>query len=222
VQYPFSCVPVVYAGIEATLSAARVGRYLAAAKGDKHLALRLYVWNARICEAFYLPLQLTEVVIRNHVHAGVLRRYGPDWPSKGAFACTLPSRLKGEMEGTIRKERVNHGTKLTINHVVAGLSFGFWTHLLTKNYDHLLWKGGVHHAFKSAPPELTREKLHTSVERIRAWRNRIAHHFAIFDKGPTAEYQHLLQVARWTDLELEWLIRELSHVSATIGRRPRV
>ena len=96
------------------------------------MALRLYVWNARICEAFYLPLQLAEVTIRNRIHAGVILRYGTGWEAQGRFLCTLPQRLQSELNETLRKERVVRGAALTINHVVAGLSFGFWVNLLTK------------------------------------------------------------------------------------------
>jgi hypothetical protein len=58
-QYLFSCLPNTYDGIEETLSHARLARYLPAARaanGDHHLALRLYIWNSRLCEAMYLPL----------------------------------------------------------------------------------------------------------------------------------------------------------------------
>ena len=221
-QYPFSCTPEAYAGIERSLSKARISRYLKAAEGDRNLALRYYIWNARICEAFYLPMQLAEVTIRNAIYRAVASRYGDGWEAQGRFLTTLPRRLHDELQSTIRKEKSNHGAALTADHIVAGLSFGFWTHLLTKNYDHLLWKGGVRHAVPFAPVDLTRQKLHEAVEQLRAWRNRIAHHYAVFDKRPTSEYQHLLHVVGWIDPHTEWLIIQLSHVSETIGRRPRI
>jgi hypothetical protein len=221
-QYPFSCVPKAFHGIETSLSLARLNRYMAAANGDKHTALRLYVWNARICEAFYLPLQVAEVTIRNRIHIGVMDRYGEGWEQQGRFVCTLPRRLSSELADTIHKERRARGREFTTNHVVAGLSFGFWVNLLTRNYEHLLWKDGVTHAFPHAPPGLSRERLHIAVDRLRDWRNSIAHHYAIFDKGPTSEYQNLLGTVAWADSHTEWLIRHLSQVQQTIGRRPRI
>ena len=85
-----------------------------AAGGDKHKALRLYVWNARICEAFYLPLQLAEVTIRNRIHAGVILRYGTGWELQGRFLCTLPQRLRSELNEALGKERGVRGAALTI------------------------------------------------------------------------------------------------------------
>jgi hypothetical protein len=185
------------------------------------MAIRFYVWNARICEAFYLPVQLAEVTLRNTLHSGLIARYGPDWDSRGAFLSTLPNRLRDELTGAISKERGVRGASLTKDHIVAALSFGFWANLLTRNHDHLLWKGGIHHAFPHAARHITRDKLHTLVEQLRRWRNLIAHHYAIFDKGPTAEYQNLLTLVGWADPHTEWFIAQLSNVSATINRRPR-
>lgn len=45
------------------MSQARLARYLPAAKGDRFHALRHYVWNARLCEEFYIPLQFSEIAL---------------------------------------------------------------------------------------------------------------------------------------------------------------
>ncbi len=42
-----SLTPATLRAVEATLSPARLSRYLAAADGNLELALRLYIWNAR-------------------------------------------------------------------------------------------------------------------------------------------------------------------------------
>lgn len=84
----FSCVPSVYAEIEGALTQVRISRYLAAAKNDKQLALRLYVWNARLCECLYLPVQFTEVAVRNAVmrrYCGVSRLTGSKDPRSRIF-----------------------------------------------------------------------------------------------------------------------------------------
>src|SRR5437868_3775751 len=129
-QPPYSCVPGTFSAIEGSLSPARLGRYLNAAGGDKHLALRLYVWNARMGEAFYLPSQIAEVCIRNAIHKALCSKHGPQWFNLAAFRCTLPNRLRDELDKVIDSERGAYGAGMTADHIVSGLTFGFWSHLL--------------------------------------------------------------------------------------------
>lgn len=102
-QYPFSCAPGTLTKIEATISAPRLGRYLAEAKNDRNCALRLYVWNARICEAFYLPSQLAEVALRNALHAALCENFSGNWHMNPAFVSPLPERLKSDLSHAIRR-----------------------------------------------------------------------------------------------------------------------
>lgn len=220
-QYSFSCSPATYGAIEATFSAPRLSRYLPAAQGDKHLALRLYVWNARVCEAFYLPIQITEVSIRNAIHKALTRRYEEDWDKRGDFLCTLPKRLSDALSDARDSERNQQGTKLTVNHLVSSLSFGFWVHLTTQDYGHLIWKHGVQNEFPGFPKKGKLYELHSALDRFRLFRNRVAHHNAIFDKSPTAELQKMQEIVGWICPETLWIMQELSNVSRVINSRPK-
>src|SRR4051812_32174350 len=104
-QAPFSCTPAVLNEIETALSPARLHRYLNAAGGDKHLALRLYVWNARLCKELYLPLQTAEICVRNVVHNTLSRKYGAGWYSNHKFIDVLPDRYKEEIARTVLDEQ---------------------------------------------------------------------------------------------------------------------
>ena len=114
-----------------------------AAKGDKQHALRLYVWNARLCEALYFPMQTAEVAVRNAIHSALIAQYGMGWYSRNAFIDVLPDRYKDEVRKVTRDEQLRRASSFTGDHVVAGMTFGFWVHLLSGNFDHLLWKGGM-------------------------------------------------------------------------------
>jgi hypothetical protein len=130
--------------VRGTLSAPRLGRYLPAANGDPHLALRLYVWNARLCEAFYLPCQLAEVACRNAVARALVGKYGANWCADSRFHSILPNHLRAELDKVNTEERVRRGiADLTVDHIVAGLTFGFWVALLTAKFDFTIWKGGM-------------------------------------------------------------------------------
>jgi len=221
-QPPFSCTESTFCAIEQTLSPARLQRYMPAAGGNKHFALRLYVWNARLCEAFYLPTQLAEVSIRNVVHAAITDQYQDTWHRRGSFLCTLPDRLKTELNKVIADERAIHGLLLTNDHIVSGLSFGFWAHMFTANFEGILWPKYFPLCFPNKPTGLDRYELYGWIESLRAMRNRIAHHKPVFDKNPTAEYQNIIQLVSWICPDTAWFLKTTSHVSSIINARPRI
>ncbi len=222
-QYPFLCTSGVQDALERALSVARLGRYLPAAGGDRYRALRLYVWNARLCEAFYLPCQIAEITIRNSISRALSSHYKTDeWYTKGGFLCQLPPRLKGELDDVISDKRGDHGAGMTHDHVIAGLSFGFWTHTLTKNFENAgIWPKNISLAFPCAPINISRSDLYKRVDSVRSFRNRIAHHYAVFDKAPNSMHKDILEVIEWSCEETAWLVRGLSKVSQTINARPR-
>ena len=204
------------------MSPARLARFSAAANGDKNLALRLYIWNARLCEAFYLPLQVAEIAVRNAVHIPLRSRFGPAWFSSGKFLDQMPKRYKEEVYETVQREAARRGAAFTGDHVVAALTFGFWVHLLTSRYDNILWQGGVSRSFPHITRGMTRADVHEKVERLRDFRNLVAHHSAIFDRGPKAEYQNLVDILGLICPDTLWLLGELSNPDKVINARPRI
>ena len=209
-QLPFSCTPATLRAVEATLSREHLSPYLTAAKGDRHLALQFYVWNARICEAFYLPCQIAEIACRNAIVIALVARYGAGWSRDERFRFTLPGRLRAQL-----------GRACDGEGGVAGLTLGFWTHLLSTGFDFTLWKTGVVVAFPHAPLGVTRNVIYDRVNQLRIFRNRIAHHATVFDKRPIAEHQNLLTTVAWVSPETRWLVGGLSGVSRTINARPK-
>jgi len=222
-QYAYSLMPSVRAAIETTLSPQRLSRYLPAANGDASHAFRLYLWNIRLCEAFYLPCHFGEVAIRNGLHEALKAKFGrEDWHLDRKFLRLLPARLSSELSNVVQRAQADHGSSANVHHVISGLSFGFWNNLLSSSYHHLLWHTGVHAAFPLAPASETRQTLHTRVQRFRNWRNRIFHHNAIFDKRPSAELQNIDALVGWRCRETQLLMSSESLVSRTINARPRV
>jgi hypothetical protein len=198
-----------------------LGRYLGAAGGDKHYALRLYVWNGRLCEAFYLPTQIAEVCVRNAIHRVIESHHGTDWYNRGGFLCTLPDRLKRELEEAIRDAAGRYGAAMTTNHIVAGLSFGFWVNLLTRRYEGVFWPNLYPLSFPNKPAAISRTDLYERVDRLRHFRNRIAHHKPIFDHSPKVEYLALLELIGWMCEETKWFTSMVGKVDQTISAKPR-
>lgn len=91
-------------------------------------------------------------------------------------------------EKTLRKVSrriVDAGKQATAERVISGLSFGFWTNLLTSSYEDsrnrsLLWPNLLVSVFPGAPADIKRHVLEDKFKRIRELRNRLAHHEAIW------------------------------------------
>lgn len=220
-QAPFSCTPVTFNEIETAISPARLGRYLNAASGDKQRALRLYVWNARLCEELYLPLQTAEIAVRNAVHSALVNHYGQGWYSRQAFIDVLPDRYKEEVKKTALDEQLRRAWLFTGDHVVAGMTFGFWVHLLSVNFDHLLWKNGMEAAFTQIPAHVGRLQVYDRVDRLRNFRNKVMHHYAIFDLDPLDEHKNAMNIIGWASDSLQWYVRELSNPQAVMANKPK-
>jgi hypothetical protein len=220
-QYPFSCVPDTFSAIQRTLSPARLARYLPAANGNKHLAFRLYVWNARLCEAIYFPLQTAEVAARNAIQLPVGKRFGDRWFENPKFINLLPDRMKQELAECVRKEGKKRGLALTQDHIIANLSFGFWANLMTKAYENHLWVNGVKQSFPGIKPNDNRESIYSKLDEMRGFRNDIMHHYAIFDRSPQKRFKTVLEIIELVCSETHWLTIELSRVSKVINDRPK-
>jgi hypothetical protein len=199
----------------------RISRYFPAAKKDKIVAFRYYLWNCTLCESFHLPLHFSEIVCRNAFHQGLLRRIGNDWYKNTVLLGLLDKRFVDELCGAVGAEASQHGGAITGHHVVSALTFGFWEHLTTKRFDRFLWAKGVQEIFPCAPKGTTREDLHTLIESVRRWRNRIAHHRAIFDKGPMRKYQDTLALIKWVCGDTAAWVAASSKVPIAIALRPK-
>ncbi len=221
-QPPFSCIPPTFQKIEQSLSPARLSRYLGSVRGDRHLALRLYVWNIRLCEALYLPTQFCEISLRNALHNALRGKHGGNWHDRGSFKYSLPKRLSEELDKAIKAEKSAYGRNMTVNHIVSGLSFGFWLHLLTKQYDDVLWPNYFASCFPGKPPNIDRQTVYDRANRFRIHRNRLAHHKPIFDRSPDAEYAAMLELISWVCPETGWLVASLSTVNQVINARPKI
>jgi hypothetical protein len=206
--------------IDSALSNGRINRYLTVARGDRVLALRYYLWNSELCEAFYIPLQLAEIAARNCILKAVVARYGTNWYADEAFRKQLAPECLADLNQSIRDERKQHGSGMTHEHVASSVSFSFWDHLCTQRFRPLLWAKGILPYFPHFPDNTDLYKLQAQVMSIRQWRNRIAHYKAIFDKQPTQKHNDILELLSWVSPDLREFVRGLSRVSRVIGQRP--
>ncbi|MBU2342102.1 MAG: Abi family protein [Alphaproteobacteria bacterium] len=198
----------------------RLDRFLPAAAGSRDDAFRLYLWNCALCEAFYLPLHFAEISVRNAIHDHLIDRFGEQWFDNRALVGNLEPKRQEEFTELVTAEKRRHGDGMTCHHLVSELSFGFWQHLLTKRFHRIIWAQGIQSAFPNLPNSMDRQDLHNRIEIIRKWRNRIAHHKPIFDKGPTARLQDSLQLIRWVCHDVADWVTAASNVSEAVALRP--
>jgi hypothetical protein len=221
-QYAFSLLPQVLAPVEKTMSPARLGRYMGAAKHNKNHALRLYIWNAHMCQEFYFPIQITEVAIRNSVSNGLAKNFGPTWFQEKSLTTAISARSSNEIADTVSFEKAKRGASFSVDHVVAGLSFGFWLSLLNAPMTNRLWSGSIRPIFPHLPATLHQPDVHKRLEKMRLFRNAVMHHYAIFDKGILSEWENLKIILGWICPESVWLMTNLCNPRAILSAKPHL
>ena len=210
-----------FPAIETAIQLERIKRYLPAAGMDSKKAFKYYLWNCALCESFVFSLHFSEIVCRNTLHKGLLNRCGESWYNDKTFRIILDEKYLNELNEAYSKELKQHGDNTTANHICSALPFAFWEHLTTKRFERFLWSKGIRNIFPCAPKEMTLLDLHDLIESVRRWRNRIAHHQAIFDKSPTKKHQDTLRlISIACDTTHSW-VASGSRVPIALGLRPQ-
>jgi hypothetical protein len=212
--------PRTFPSIEAALQSERIARYLPAAHKDKTVAFNYYLWNCLLCESFHVVMHFAEIVCRNALHNSLVKRCGLDWYNNDLFVKLLSDRFKTELRIALEQERLQHRDRVTSHHVVSALTFGFWEHLATKRFERFLWAKGIQNVFQHAPKDTSLDDVHALIESVRRWRNRIAHHRAIFDKRPMRKHQDALDLIALACPETASWVAAASKVPVAISLRP--
>jgi len=176
------------ASVKAALSHARMATFEKAAAvsaPDDLSALVLYAWNAEVSGVLLTPLHVCEVVIRNAVSDALEAVYGQLWPWSVTFEQSLPDPSQGYNP---RKDlRSARNGKTTTGKVIPELKFVFWQKMFTRRYDVRLWHPHLRRVFPHGDASLAvpalRQSIYGDLERLRALRNRIAHHEPIFARA---------------------------------------
>lgn len=175
--------PLSLERVERWLSPHRSGVYLEATDSDLGAALQLYDWNAAMTTACLRDLGHFEVLIRNR-YAAVLEEHHPGWTdpdhplwtTETGIARTrhLQRRANDRTRAALRAAG-RHVRAGTASHVVADLTFGFWTALTIPPRTATTWT-----TLRSVVPGMTRGQLHDSMEKLTRFRNRLAHWEPVF------------------------------------------
>lgn len=172
-----------YSDYEKAFSPARLNKYLSACSGNTTKALTLYRYNVKLCQKFYGILNIFEVVLRNAINLHYQSVFNDqDWISSQLVAAKMLGSIpqKAEVERIIQTLRSKG--KYSNDRLVSSVTFGFWTHLFTKQPFKL---GGQNllRIFPNRTKGMGQRVVFNELMQIKSFRNRIAHHEAIcFDE----------------------------------------
>jgi hypothetical protein len=206
---PFSYDPAVLTGIEKAFSD-DFSPYLKASLGDIRDAVALYERNSMVSSAFYVPLQIVELTLRNACRRQLEALWGSAWGAEQAF--------RALDEGLCRKidETKN-----------AVFDFGFWTRLLSPHLAPHLWDRGIHKAFPNfqnvTGSKLSRKPVATRFNNIRNFRNAVFHHEPIvFRSNLNADYASLREAVAWMSQDVvQWMdgVSVCQYLPSLLGSR---
>ncbi len=190
--------PDFFKKIQQALASERLEAY--GPPSDPQLVLARYLWNIAVCEAFYSPMQMAEVGLRNAVDRVLSGKYGPDWYDQA------PLSVWQQVNVTEAKKDLRDQSKpLNPGRIIAEMNFGFWTAFFNKSHEA---SGLAHTISKQAFPRASKYDRNTRLmdtrwTHIRELRNRVFHHERIIHWNDLKQqHQGILEVIRWMSPEL--------------------
>jgi hypothetical protein len=202
-------------------SAPRFATYLAEKGGNRTHALELYQWNLELSCAFFAPLQVCEVSIRNAIAEAIELTYGANWPFEQGFEISLPNPQRAYSP---RRNLLQHRNEPTAGKIIAELKFVFWERMFTARHDNTIWNYHLQNVLPHVDPQKTvqenRSEAFDTLNKIRDLRNRIAHHEPIFRRNIQEEYDRIRRIIGWrSDVAADW-VDKIENVTALIQTKP--
>ncbi len=181
-----------------------------------------YQWNAVICEHFYSPLRILEVVLRNSFDEAISAKSGDrNWLTK------VPSTLNEKQQAAVREAHAflaDRQRTITQARVVQEMSFGFWTSLLNGRYEQLFHAIGAQVFLGMPRSQRTRGNASHRFESIRTLRNRIFHFRRIWNRPDLQrDYDQILEAIDWVNPDARRLLLpegSENKFSAVLALRP--
>lgn len=229
-----------YHKYEIHCSVPRLKRYYDAVKGDTKKAILLYNLNMKLSQAFFLPLTIFEVTLRNRI-CQVLSRYfkDADWiinQKTGFMSDPSLSRINRRtglpwtddfLKSQVLKaesELTKKAVSVTSGRVIAEQPLAFWVSFFNPDYFRLL-KSSPIKTFANLPSGKGRSDVANSLDQIRRLRNRIFHHEPIcFTGSHTIDTLYssdlkirIVEVLDWIDPDICLEFTDIHNVDAVIN-----
>jgi hypothetical protein len=216
------------AAIERALSPERVAAYRLAGDRDETDGIARYLWNMALGNAIQPALQTLEISFRNEIARAAARITAgraytvdriPSWLD------AQPTMLLPNEHEKVERAKAELGRdprSQTEGHLIAKLDFGFWVALCRESYSDLrgegprLWDRALSMTFRKRPGDVTtRAQIFHQFNRIRVFRNRVAHHEPIWDRQYLNQHAYILESLGWMHPKLADALRATSPAEAT-------
>jgi len=212
--------PLTIASLGNIVSQERLGKYINAAAHKPDVAIRLYVWNTRVGEAFFSPIQAIEVCLRNRIATAFADEYGPDWWQDNRFLGTVGRKGVDNIEDV--KNRLRRARKpIETNRIIADLSFGFWVNGVGGRFNPDVWSSRLYTFMPDLPATIDRRLFHDRVEKVADLRNRIFHHEPIFNEDISKRYSDCLELLGWLSQEKRAWLKPYFRVAEVMRQKPK-
>ena len=175
--------------------------------GDGDKAMLHYQSNIELSECFYPTISTFEVVLRNAISRELTILFGrEDWYVQ--FASTPGLTVLNKYISQANKQIAGRKEYSYPSKIIAELTLGFWVSLFNVEYERILWKD-LRRVFPNMPKkERQRKKIAPSLNRFRAFRNRIFHHEPIAWNIETLKQIHseIFTVMAWMNKDISsWI-----------------
>jgi hypothetical protein len=221
------------AALERALSPERIAGYRCLEDRDVTDGLARYLWNIALGNAIQPALQTLEITFRNEMARAAAkitagRRYTVDRiPS---WLDARPTMLLENERKKVDRAKADLGTgakSQTEGHLIAKLDFGFWVALCREPYNDVrgegprLWDRALDMVCRRRPASATtRADIFHRFDRVRSYRNRVAHHEPIWDRQYLDSHRYILESLAWMHPKLADAIRATSPAEATFRAGP--
>ncbi|MCX6397890.1 MAG: hypothetical protein NTV23_15490 [Propionibacteriales bacterium] len=183
----------------------------------------MYGWNVAASAAFWGPICILEVAVRNAIHDQLVEgRKRDDWWNDPYL--NLCHHERDGIQSAISTLSARGTENPSSDQVVAATSFGLWVgltgegilHRRELRYETTLWQPRIVKAFPHAGAR-RRKYIHAELDKVRRLRNRIAHHEPIYAAPLTQIYESILDVSGMVHPDAQTLIRDSSRVREVIA-----
>ena len=192
--------------IEKFLSSTRLGGYktnFAKLKSSDHIVL--YKWNTALSESIYPLLQTIEVAFRNALYNSAAAHFNQqDWLLDSKLLHVMDRNKIDKVVTQLKIEKPGFKT----GDLIAALSFGFWTRLLDRRYEQLLWPQLLKTTFAGMPKkQRTIRNVAKRFDQVRRLRNRTFHHEPIWHwQDLTMQHDAIIEAISWIEPALLALV----------------
>lgn len=164
------------------LSEPRLQAYRLDAAESPEVMVGRYRWNIALSMSLYPAIQQVEVALRNNLHRAASSLLGTD-----SWYDSIPQILTQREQDAILAAKVELSKQrkpADPDRLVAELTLGFWTSLLSRDYERHFWPRMLSSTFPFMPRRLrTRATVAGRFQEIRRLRNRISHQEPVFKMG---------------------------------------